>query len=363
MPEFHGRFSSQKANFVVGINKEKKVTFNNMRTIKEVIDELSDKHIKPYGVDSHFYDYTENEESSLKSLFDEFFHFGQEYLDRDDLEFNIKPARLYYSTNIGLNALARKANDYYLVEIHMGTIAWMENFYLSMEDKFNQDGLQHYQNISQLRGVTPAKFLLQLATIYYFYHEVGHLIQRSGQDADYVEFLQNECEGDEIPVRHMRELDADWNSAYCMALHLKQFAEVESNGNYLVDPAILLEIAALGLAAMYMYFINRTDKNPVIYYQEKCHPHPSVRLSYMLVFVLDNLQANVPHPIDKNEILIKAIMISEILMKEGETNIIADYSKALLKELRKMEDYIKKIMGDTENYAYLCKHILVPPVK
>jgi len=331
-----------------------------MRTIKEIIDELTDKGIKAYGADSHFYDYTDNEESPLKTLFDEFFQFGQEYLDRDDLEFNVKPARLYYSTNTGLNALARKVNDYYLVEIYMGTIAWMEKFYLEMEDKFNQDGLQHYKQISQLRGVTPGKFLLQLATTYYFYHEVGHLIQRSVQDADYVEYLQNECVGDQIPTRHMRELDADWNSAFCMAMHLKQFAEVESNGGYIVDPGILLEIAALGLAAMYMYFINRTDKNPVIYYQEKCHPHPSVRLSYMLVFVLDNLQANVPYPINKNEILKKAIQISELLLKDGENNIIEEYSKALLKEIKKVEDYIKKIMGDTENYPYLCKHILVP---
>jgi hypothetical protein len=329
-----------------------------MITIKEVIDELADKGIKAYGAGSHFYDYSDTEESSLKKLFDEFFQFGQEYLDRDDLEFNVKPARLYYSTNTGLNALARKVNGYYLVEIYMGTIAWMETFYLSMDDKFNQDALKYYQQISQLRGVTPGKFLLQLATIYYFYHEVGHLIQRSGEDADYVEYIANECEGDDVPIRHMRELDADWNSAYCMALHLKQFAEVDSNEAHLIDPAILLEIAALGLAAIYMYFINRTDKNPSIYYQEKCHPHPSVRLSYMVVFVLDNLQANIAYPIDKNEILKKAIVISEILMKDRGTNIIEEYSIALGNELNQVEDYIKKIMGDTENYPYLCKHIL-----
>lgn len=94
-----------------------------MKKNKKVIDELSQKGINPYRGDSHFYDYTDNEESPLKTLFDEFFLFGQEYLDRDDLEFNVKPARLYYSTNTGLNALARKVNEYYLVEIYMGTIA------------------------------------------------------------------------------------------------------------------------------------------------------------------------------------------------------------------------------------------------
>ena len=79
-----------------------------------------------------------------------------------------------------------------------------------MDSKFNQDGLEHFQKSSHIRVVTPGKLLLQLATIYYFYHVVDHLIQRSGQDADYVEYLQNECIGDEIPTRHMRELDADW---------------------------------------------------------------------------------------------------------------------------------------------------------
>ena len=47
-----------------------------MRTIKEVIDELTDKGIKAYGAESHFYDYTDNEESPLKTLFDGFFQFG-----------------------------------------------------------------------------------------------------------------------------------------------------------------------------------------------------------------------------------------------------------------------------------------------
>ncbi|MEJ7678737.1 MAG: hypothetical protein WKG06_12940 [Segetibacter sp.] len=44
-----------------------------MRTIKEVIDELTHKGIKPFGAESHFYDYTDNEESLLKTLLMNFF--------------------------------------------------------------------------------------------------------------------------------------------------------------------------------------------------------------------------------------------------------------------------------------------------
>lgn len=112
------------------------------------------------------------------------------------------------------------------------------------------------------------------------------------------------------------------------------------------------------MAAIYTYFIYQTDKDPIIYYQEKCHPHPSVRLSYMVVFILDNLQANIPYPINKNEILKKAIIISEILLKNEKQNIIEEYSKALMQQIQNVEDYIKKIIGDGGKYPYLCKYVL-----
>ncbi len=51
----------------------------------------------------------------------------------------------------------------------------------------------------------------------------------------------------------------------------------------------------------------------------------------MLVFVLDNLQANDPYPINKKENLKKSIMIGEILMNDGDKSIITEYNMALLK--------------------------------
>ena len=62
--------------FCGGINEKKIVTFNRLRMIKEVINELTDKGIRAHGAESHFYDYTDNEESPLKTLFDGFFQFG-----------------------------------------------------------------------------------------------------------------------------------------------------------------------------------------------------------------------------------------------------------------------------------------------
>ncbi|MEP7372345.1 MAG: hypothetical protein ABI675_03080 [Chitinophagaceae bacterium] len=329
-----------------------------LRTYKEVIDELTAKGIKPYDPSTTFADFELWEDSPLKKIFEEFFNYGQEYLDRKDLGFDIEPGRIYFSSNITLNALARKVGRYYLVEIYMGAIKWMYDFYMPKEDLFKDATLAPFIKITQIRKVTPAFFMLQLASIYFLYHEVGHLIQRSGEAGDSLEFALHECKGDKIKVSHMRELDADWHSAYCMAMAIKQFAEVEIAGRMVVDRWLLSDIASLGLAAIYMYFINRTDKRPALYYEEKCHPHPTVRLSYMIIFIMENLQGNVGHELDQNTILNNAILISEFLMKEKDKNIVEDYSKQLYENSKSIEKYIHSIMDNTEKYPYLCKHLL-----
>jgi len=327
-----------------------------LRTYKEMLEELIAKGIKPY--DSVFYDFEEYDSGPLKKIFEDFYKYAQEYLDRKDLGFDIEPARIYYSSDTSLNALARRVKEYYLIEIFVGSIKWMHDFCMSKEDKFKDQSLAPFLRITQIKNVSPAFFLLQLMTIYFLYHEVGHLIQRSGEDADYVEFAAYQCTGDEVRIRHMRELDADWHSAYCLALAIKQFAEIKRKGKNIVDEGLLSDIASLGLAAMYMYFIDGTDRNPKLYYEEKCHPHPAIRLAYMVTFILDNLQGNVSHKLNKKLILQNAIIISEILMKEDGKNVVKDYSEQLSENINEVEAYIHKIMENAESYKYLCKHIL-----
>lgn len=75
-------------------------------------------------------------------------------------------------------------------------------------------------------------------------------------------------------------------------------------------------------------------------------------------FFLENLQGNVPHQIDQGVIVHNAILISEILMKEGDTNIVEKYSKQLYENSKAIESYVKVIIGNTDQYPYLCKHVL-----
>jgi hypothetical protein len=196
--------------------------------------------------------------------------------------------------------------------------------------------------------------------LYFLYHEVGHLIQRSAGSADYREFIAGKCEGNDVVVQHIREHDADWFAANQVAFHLKPFASKIAHKSKIELKIVLEEITSLALAGIYMYFIRRAKAYSKIYYQEYCHPHPSVRLSYMIIYLLNALSENTPVKLNKSAVLKNAILISEVLMKEPGRNIIEEYSVQLFEELSNVEAYINKIRKDSESYPYTSLKVLSP---
>jgi hypothetical protein len=196
--------------------------------------------------------------------------------------------------------------------------------------------------------------------IYFLYHEVGHLIQRSLGSADYKEFIDEKCEGDSIVEQHIREHDADWFSANQIALHIIPFAEKLNAANPGEEVTNLENITALALAGIYTYFIRRAKAYPKIYYQEHCHPHPSIRLSYMVIYLLDALSANIAFELNKTKILKNAILISEKLMIEPGGNIIEEYSKQLYESINEITAYINKIRNDSTDYPYTSLKVVLP---
>lgn len=331
-----------------------------MRQYNEVLLELKDAGIIPCKAGNNFLDISQENEA-LRSLLEPFFRLGQDFIERQDMGFSFNKPRLYFSDNNTLNAVARVSGEYLLIEIFKGAFTWMQDFYLTKGDKFEHESIQIFKKITAIRGVTPPMMLLQLTSLFFLYHESGHLVQRSGQmmeEEDYFEFIQNQCTGGMVPIRHIRELDADWFASHHVAMHIKEFSEVDTPNGVQVDRNIVFNLASLGLAGLYMYFISRSEKQPDIYYEEKCHPHPSVRLCYVAEFFLDNLQGNIEHQIDKKAILQNAIVISVLLMDNEEQNIVTQYSNILYNEIDEIEVYIHTIMNNAEQYPYTCTKLL-----
>lgn len=356
MPEFHGRFSRRKANFVRKLVSEELgliCTLSETENLEFMRDYfLMLEELKKAGINALEGDFYNYKDLPLEKEFEAFYNYCQEYLDRDDLGFDIKPARFYYNTNTDVNGLAYAKNDYYLVEIYKGSIFGLHSFFDDKKDRFNEELLKPYRALVEKDGISPQYFLFQFVTLYFLYHEVGHLIQRNSGAADQKEFMDVECEGAATTIQHIKEHDADWFAANQIAFHIKDFvqkiaAKTDANIKYVVE-----DIASLALAGIYMYFIRRAKGHAKIYYNEKCHPHPSVRLSYTVLYLLDALSANLSVAINQRFVLTNAIRISEALMIEPERNIIKEYSMQLNEEIGKVESYINEIRANTENYSY-----------
>ena len=111
-----------------------------MRSYQDLIDELKDKNIHP--LHGEFYMY---QEFPLQEEFERFYNFCQQYLDRDDLGINIKPARFFFNTNKLKNALAYIKDEYSLIEIFKGVIFELHNFYKSKQTSFETEFLKTYE--------------------------------------------------------------------------------------------------------------------------------------------------------------------------------------------------------------------------
>ena len=191
-----------------------------MRNYKELIKELTTNGINPlYG---DFYEY---DDFPLAKEFEGFYNYCQEYLDREDLGFTIAPARFYYNTNTGENGVAYVNGKYGLVEIFKGTIFELHTFYTGKKALFQNETLVPYQKVIQRAGIDSSYFLFQYATLFFLYHEVGHLIQRSIGSTDHTEFAGEKCTGDVVVVKHIREHDADWFAANQLAFHIDDFVK------------------------------------------------------------------------------------------------------------------------------------------
>ncbi|HMO60767.1 MAG: hypothetical protein QM725_07420 [Lacibacter sp.] len=320
-----------------------------MPTYKEVIVELKSKPISArYG---DFYDF---EGFPLEEEFQKFFTFGQGFLDRDDLGYDIKPARLYFNTDTRINGLAYKSKtDYFLIELFKGAFYQLYDYYTSREDVFHQPQFKKYKDLMDKKDLSCSYILFQFVMLYIFYHEVGHLIQRTGDDPDYLEFITGPVLGNSSKERHMREHDADWFAASQMAFHVIESVKTGTPESPVIDPDELATATELALAGIYTYYIRQAEGSPELYFSEKSHPHPAVRICYLIIYLLDTLPANVSAQINQKVILTNAIRLAEALLIEPGKNIVEEFSVGIMKRIDEIETYISKIRHESESYPHL----------
>lgn len=321
--------------------------------------QTTDEIVKAAGINpDEVFDYTG---VPLEQIFDMFFQFCQENLFIKSKEFGIEPARIFIRNNVGINAFATKSKGYYIVGINSGTIINLYYFFDSKSGLFDASDFAFLNSLNgHLKTIdTPIFYLMQqFCNQFTYYHELGHLIQKSPDLQHQIEESYfspvNKCVY--TPERHVYEFDADIYASEHTAFHIlefwgKQGPEIKTSEN-------LSYLISAGVSAIFSYFLKLMEHYDKMYYAETCHPHPLVRIVYIIDSFIQTVQGNIGANQDVNfkTIIQNAFLISDTMFKAEGSNQVEIFVKLFWDEKQNIEAYIKdsifNLIGGMPNLAY-----------
>ena len=322
-------------------------------TYTEVIEELKNAGIA--AKEGAYFDY---ELSPNVQLYRAFREACQNFLESDDLKEFFEFPRMYFCTNTTFNAGAYIEGKYSLVEIFAGAIQYLYTLYREKRDVFDNEKITHYTSIAAAFQITADEYLFQITTSFLMYHETGHLIQRNNQSASLFEYNENGC-NDKVEERHVKEFDADWFASNRLVMQiLGLVTELHGKLDTVDKVEFLHKMAELALAALYISFVDLAEGEPKIYYDRHCHPHPAVRLTYIVIHFVDTVQFQVGVKIDQPRIIRNTLMISTDFMKEKNPNPVEAWSKEIYEKSGDIQVYINKLVEDCNKYPECCRNKL-----
>lgn len=288
----------------------------------------------------------------MEIRYKEFFEHGQDFLDMVSAELNISPARMYFNTDRSLNACARRINDYFLVEINAGAIPGLIGIIQDLPYKFNRPGLSKYRSMPGMQGA-PWLYMVQFLLRYFLYHETGHLVTYSDKtEFNKVEFA-NGSELVNAPTGHLREMDADWFSAVHLGKYIMNLFNA-IGGIAKVGKDDLADVIALMMSTAMLYYIDRNNFGPDLYFAAHSHPHPNVRVTYFLYFLISVMCDEVLGGVDETAITNKMYTLTGQLISAERIDTLTKFNRIRTVHSHEIVAYIKKMMKNIQEVPELC---------
>jgi hypothetical protein len=278
---------------------------------------------------------------------EQYFQFCQQNLSEECAEYDIQPARIYIRKDTTVNGFAARTANHSIIAVNFGTIVTLFRFFTDNRSIFEKDELKEYHPLNKHFDLDVLAF--QLTTQFTYYHELAHLIQRSPAANQWIDELYAKYikEGDGYSLdRHLYEFDADLFGSGQEALHIIEYWKKLPRD--LKTPDHLGLLLSLGAGAIFSYFLFLMEKYSNIYYKAGDHPHPIVRISYMVDNFIKNAAHNVPEGIQLNshEILTRAFQIAEHWFSQdgNRAEVVKEFAKFFENEGQNIGDYINNVL-------------------
>lgn len=294
----------------------------------------------------------------LTDVYELFYEFANTHLQGRRQALGFPPSYLFFRNDFSVNAFARTRAAYKMIGINYGCFEQMFGLYEDNEAKF---GGQEYESLHQVcvKIGNPLHIcLFQFFSMFVYYHEYAHLVQRSPLSTFQIdESLSGNVPAPDVLRSHAYELDADWYASSNAGQHMTQFFE-DVNHEFTGTEQEVSDMASLGLTAILCYFIKSGGAFPQMYLAERTHPHAFVRLCYCTIFLLNTLAPNLPpnFVINQADILNKSISMAELILAGPPGNPVAGFAGIFMQHQQAMENHINDIIDYAVGDPFLCRN-------
>jgi len=318
-----------------------------MKNYRENIDYLKRNTSVPH---SRYFEF-DNEDNVL---FNNLYQFYQANLERQHIHhnYNIDPSYLYFIDSSQINALATPPKEgIYLLGISRGLMELFDtklNRYFDIKDYESIEGIKIIQDCIQN---SVGELMYQTLTHFTFYHELGHLIEFSQNTGNSEkEEKLNGNKDSFLYEDHLKEADADLFASICVGTHLFQYFAKYFTCDWTED--LIKYYLSILSSSIFTYFLSFEEYHENLYFEEKTHPHPLVRLFYSLEVIVDYFayvlkQKKVDVNINQSEVLLQTFKISEIMIQQFfDERKFVDFQKIVTERHSDILDYKNKLKTD-----------------
>ncbi|MDB5231637.1 MAG: hypothetical protein JWN76_2442 [Chitinophagaceae bacterium] len=240
----------------------------------------------------------------------------------------------------------------------MGTLVKLHSFFTDRASLFDLPILAEFRTLNSKLDTHMALLMYQLSMEFIYYHELAHLIQYSPLDDDCLTEHVIEVEktdevyavsaGKDDPydlIKHVKEFDADLHGGYFICLHLIQYWKKLDESDR--SQANLELLISLGTGAIFSYFILLLQKYPEMYYDASDHPHPLIRILYIIDMFIQTAEKNQPQgmSIKPEAILNRAFRLTEAMFTfAGGENVVKNFADIFMGEKENIELYVNNVL-------------------
>ncbi|RYY78708.1 MAG: hypothetical protein EOO69_09455 [Moraxellaceae bacterium] len=300
-------------------------------------------------------------EDRLKFIYDNLFTFCQVNLSEVCLKnkYDIEPARFYFYNRPIVNAGAwPRRNGYYRVTINKGTIEelwdkFCDNSILDDPELAEYKALNNYYEQPQ-HNISVGFIMFQTATLFTYYHELSHLIQFTNRAGGVTSLDELNMAAGARPFNfrdHIVEYDSDVHGAEESAAHVVDFwSKLPDHDRTDANLRKLIIISLVGILGFYMILLDNPKTG--IYFYERSHPHPLIRIQWISTFLIGRIRDSYPH-IDTRDIVDETIKVLGIYFRHKNLGDLWErYHRPLLEYSPQIKDYILDVFRTSNGLGY-----------